>query len=132
MARTEHLGRRGQLRDVLQVLIEHPNDLGLAHAALSIVAAPTVESVETDDPLCAAGHQELQHVELGPESIAALVSTGAFTDDAELKAMLKEKVFIDVAEGKVPDAGVALKKSVTVVPKDSLIGTALLKTVTVD
>lgn len=69
---------------------------------------------------------------LGPESIAALVSTGAFTDDAELKAMLKEKVFIDVAEGKVPDAGVALKKSVTVVPKDSLIGTALLKTVTVD
>lgn len=69
---------------------------------------------------------------LGPESIAALVSTGAFTDEAELKAMLKEKVFIDVAEGKVPDAGVALKKSVTVVPKDSLIGTALLKTVTVD
>lgn len=69
---------------------------------------------------------------LGPESIAALVSTGAFTDEAELKAMLKEKVFIDVAEGKVPDAGVALKKSVTVVPKNSLIGTALLKTMTVD
>jgi hypothetical protein len=69
---------------------------------------------------------------LGPESIAALVSTRAFTDEAELKAMLKEKVFIDVAEGKVPDAGVALKKSVTVVPKNSLIGTALLKTMTVD
>lgn len=69
---------------------------------------------------------------LGPESIGALVSTGAFTDEAELKAMFKEKVFIDVAEGNVPDAGVALEKSVTVVPKDSLIGTALLKTMTVD
>ena len=69
---------------------------------------------------------------LGPESIAALVSTRAFTDEAELKAMLKEKVFIDVTEGKAADAGAALKKSVTVVPKDSLIGTALLKTVTVD
>jgi hypothetical protein len=69
---------------------------------------------------------------LGPESIAALVSTRAFTDEAELKAMLKEKVFIDFTEGKAADAAVALKKSVTVVPKDSLIGTALLKTVTVD
>jgi hypothetical protein len=69
---------------------------------------------------------------LGPESIAALVSTGAFTDEAELKAMFKEKVFINGTEGKAADAGVALKKSVTVVPKDSLIGTALLKTVTVD
>jgi hypothetical protein len=69
---------------------------------------------------------------LGPESIAALVSTQAFTDEAELRNLFQEKVFIDVTEGKVPDAGVAFAKSVTFVPKDSLIGTALLKTVTVD
>jgi hypothetical protein len=93
-------------------------------------------TIRADLPLVIGGAADPYEIviepPLGPESVAALVSTRAFTDEAELKAMLKEKVFIDVTEGKAADAGVALEKSVTVVPKDSLIGTALLKTVTVD
>lgn len=69
---------------------------------------------------------------LGAECIAVLVSTRPFTDEGQVTALLEEKAFIEVPSAEVANAGVAVTKSVALVPREALVGVALLHTETVE
>lgn len=67
---------------------------------------------------------------LGSECLSAIVSTRPFTDETQVAVLLKTHAFVPVATSEVADAGVAVSKSVALVPKEALVGAALLHTLT--
>lgn len=69
---------------------------------------------------------------LGAECLAVLVSTRPFSDEGQVSALLQEKAFIEVPAEEVADAGVAVTKSVALVPREALVGAAVLHTETVE
>lgn len=86
--------------------------------------------VKAGEPLFIGGPNDGYEIEveppLGAECLAVLVSTLPFTDENQVATLLKDRAFIEVAATDVTNAGIAVTKSVKLVPKEAAIGAALL------